>query len=289
MQTINKKAMAKQYMILNVLAFAEENGKAFENDALFQKHLQTLKTNATDILALEDKVLRYRMPLGEQKHKLLEDYMSAASVLIDALNEVGTLAPDNDMLQFLSNCKTSLWKTTDFGRLGLSRSLFDYVKAYRTELDALNKGKEIADTAEANFEAYQEFVLLPGQKRKKAATFFSDYNKLLEATNVYIRKHIRPFFNRAFIDQTSLLDLFDRYLEIPKTAKRSSKAEATEGAANNSADNASAAAPETSATAESVANPSNGEAAATDNNSSLAQNPSAAPAASSNTSSSEVS
>lgn len=131
-------------------------------------------------------------------------------------------------------------------------------------------------------------MLLPGQKRKKAAAFFSDYNKLLEATNVYIREHIRPFFNRAFIDQTSLLDLFDRYLEIPKTAKRSSKAEATEGAADNSADNASAA-PETSATAESVANPSNGEAAATNNNSSLAQNPSAAPAASSNTSSSEVS
>lgn len=37
MQKINKRVTSQQYMVLNVLAFAEENGQAFENDALFLK------------------------------------------------------------------------------------------------------------------------------------------------------------------------------------------------------------------------------------------------------------
>lgn len=289
MQKINKKAMSKQYMILNVLAFAEENSQSFENDALFQKHFQTLKTNAEAILALEEKILLYRMPLSEQKQKLLEDYMSSVGVLIDALNEVATTSANNNLLQFLSRCKTELRTAAQFSRLGLSRTLFDYVDTYRTELEALNKGKEIVDAAEKSFQIYSDFMLLPGQKRKKAASSFSDYNKLLDATSDYIRTHIRPFFNRAFIDQPSLMELFDRYLELPNMGKRTSKEDATEGAAHNSAPSASAAAPDSTDTSSNEAKPSSTEDVAPSNGSANAFNNNSAPTVATNASPSEAS
>lgn len=289
MQKINKRVTSQQYMVLNVLAFAEENGQAFENDALFQKHLQTLKTNADALLALEEKILRYRMPLGEQKQKLLEDYLSSVGVLIDALNEVAAIASNEDLLQFLSNCKSALRNSSQFNRLGLSRNLFDYVNIFRTELETLNKGKEIVASAENRHQAYKDFVLLPSQKRKKAATFYSDYLKLLHATNAYVRSHIRPFFNRAFIDQPGLMELFDRYMEIPKTAKRTSNAEATAMPVDDNANPAATVAPETTASTGSTTNPSNNENNAVAPNDAVASSDSAPVAEVTNASSAEVS
>lgn len=289
MQTINKKAMSKQYMILNVLAFAEENSQAFENDALFQKHLQTLKTNAGAILALEEKILLYRMPLGEQKKTLLAKYMAAVSVLVDALNEVALVSENNDLLQFLSSCKSELRNSSQFVRLGLSRTLFDYVNTFRTDLEALNNGKEIVGNAEESFQAYNDIMLLPAQKRKKAATFFNDYNQLIKVTIEYLRAHVRPYFTRAFVNQPSLLDLFERYLELPNMGKRTSKEEEAEDAMDNSTPDASAAAPDTTEPSSNEAKPSNTEDAAPSSGSTYASNNNSAPTVATNASPSEAS
>jgi DNA repair exonuclease SbcCD ATPase subunit len=217
---MNKRIRNSQYMVINVLAFLNEKGGVFKDDAQFQSLLGDLQTKVDKLQELESELLMIRLPLSEQKEKLKDEYGRCFQRLGASLNAIAQDLQLDQLQQLLERKNSILLYSGINPSLGYARKLLDAATTYETELEALSRGRETIDQAVLAFDKYEQISGRPGRRRKEAAEVYSEFKALLRECIDFIRIHIIAFFQRWDDVHPSLMNLLEEFSRIPQHGVR---------------------------------------------------------------------